>query len=302
MKNFLLEFKLYIKHELLLSSNTIEAYANDINQYLNFMIINLNIKDPNQITQKDISLFLENIVNFYNISSKSLARKIIVIKKFHYFLFLEKKIKYNVALILKIPKIEKKLPLVLSLKEVFLFLKCIPDKNSLISLRNQAIFELMYGSGLRISEILNLTLSNLYLEKSYIIIIGKGNKERIVPVTKYSSKKLKKYLQKGRSTFLKNKTSLFVFLNKKGERLSRQGCYKIFKKITKKANLRNECSPHTLRHSFATHLLENGIDLRTLQNILGHEDISTTQIYTHISQKYLKKTYFKYHPRAINNF
>lgn len=195
MKNLLLEFKLYIKHELLLSANTIEAYVNDINQYLNFMIINLNIKDPNQITQKDISLFLENIVNFYNISSKSLARKIIVIKKFHYFLFLEK-IKYNVTLILKIPKIEKKLPLVLSLKEVFLFLKCIPNKNSLISLRNQAIFELMYGSGLRISEILNLTLSNLYLEESYIIIIGKGNKERIVPVTKYSSKKLKNIYKK----------------------------------------------------------------------------------------------------------
>ncbi|MGM1458855.1 MAG: tyrosine recombinase [Columbia Basin potato purple top phytoplasma] len=298
MKNILLEFKAYIQHELLLSSNTVQAYLNDISQYLNFITTNLNIKKPNQITKKDISLFLENMNNIQKISSRSLARKIIVIKKFHSFLFLEKKVNQDVTLVLKIPKIEKKLPLVLSLEEIYVFLECIDNKNTFISLRNKAFFELMYSSGLRISEILNLTLSNLNLQQSYIIVKGKGSKERIIPITQYSTKKLKKYFKKGRLSLLKQKTNDFVFLNQKGERLSRQGCYKIFKQITKKANLRKEYSLHTLRHSFATHLLENGMDLRTLQNILGHEDITTTQIYTHISQKYLKKTYLKYHPRA----
>lgn len=298
MKNILLEFEAYIKHELLLSSNTVQAYLNDISQYFNFITTNLNIQKPNQITKKDISLFLEYMNNIQKISSRSLARKIIVIKKFHSFLFLEKKVNQDVTLVLKIPKIEKKLPLVLSLEEIYVFLECIDNKNTFISLRNKAFFELMYSSGLRISEILNLTLSNLNLQQSYIIVKGKGSKERIVPITQYSTKKLKKYFKKGRSSLLKQKTNDFVFLNQKGERLSRQGCYKIFKQITKKANLRKEYSLHTLRHSFATHLLENGMDLRTLQNILGHEDIATTQIYTHISQKYLKKTYFKYHPRA----
>ncbi|WP_323847815.1 MAG: tyrosine recombinase [Phytoplasma sp.] len=300
MQSVLIDFKFYIEHELLLSSNTIEAYLNDIKQYLNFITKDLKIKKLNKITQKDISLFLEHITHLYNISSRSLARKIIVIKKFHYFLFLEKKVKYNVALIIKIPKIELKLPLVLSLQEVFFFLKCVIDKkNALCSLRNKAFFELMYGSGLRISEILNLTLNDLHLQEFYIIIKGKGSKERITPVTKYSSQILKKYLKQGRPILLKKKTISFVFLNQNGERLTRQGCYKIFKKIAKKANLRDEYSPHTLRHSFATHLLENGMDLRTLQNILGHEDIATTQIYTHINPKYLKKAYFKYHPRAL---
>lgn len=300
MKNFLSNFKIYLQHELLLSPNTVSAYLSDINQYLNFIKINLKLKNIKQITQKDISLFLENMNDFFNIGSKSLARKIIVIKKFHSFLILEKETDHNPTLVLKIPKIDKKLPSILSLKEVFRFLECTNyEKNNFISLRNKALFELMYDSGLRISEILNLTLSNVKEKRFYLIIQGKGSKERIVPITKHSFKILNQYLKKGRCGLIKNKKNFFVFLNKKGEKLSRQGCYKIFKKIAKKADLDIRCSPHTLRHSFATHLLENGIDLRTLQNILGHEDISTTQIYTHISQKYLKKIYFKYHPRVI---
>ncbi|MDV3167901.1 MAG: tyrosine recombinase [Candidatus Phytoplasma stylosanthis] len=300
MKNFVSKFESYLKYELLLSRNTILAYLSDIHQYLNFLTINLKLKNPKQINTRDITLFLSNIVDVYMISSQSLARKIIVIKKFHNFLILDKQINHNPSFIIKIPKVDKKLPSVLSLKEVFKFLECIHDqKNILISLRNQALFELMYGSGLRISEVLNLSLTNIYEKKSYIIVTGKGSKERIVPVTKYSLNTLQKYLKK-RHLFSKNKKNGFVFLNKNGNNLSRQGCYKIFKKIAQKANLDINCSPHILRHSFATHLLENGINLRTLQTILGHEDISTTQIYTHISQKYLKKIYFKYHPRASN--
>jgi integrase/recombinase XerD len=300
--NLILEnFKLYLKNELLLSENTIMAYTNDIKQYLNFITKILKIKDLNEINQKKISFFLTNLKNTKNINSRSLARKIIVIKKFHCFLILEKKIKNNITLTLKIPKINQTLPSVFSLEEVFLFLEKTNINNSFLELRNQSLFELMYSSGLRITEILNLNLNDLNLEELYINITGKGSKERMIPITKYSYLKLKYYLEKVRPFLLKKKKNLYVFLNNKGERLSRQGCYKIFKKNLKLVNLKPNYSPHTLRHSFATHLLENGIDLRTLQNILGHEDISTTQIYTHISQKYLKKIYFQSHPRAKKN-
>ncbi|KXT29404.1 phage integrase family protein [Candidatus Phytoplasma oryzae] len=300
MKSILKKFEFYLTNELLLSFNTILSYLNDIKQYLNFITKNLKLEYLNQINQNHISLFLTYIKNNLNITSKTLARKIIVIKKFHYFLILEKQTKNNVALTLKTPKINKNLPSVLSLEEVFLFLKKTNTDNSLLELRNKAIFELMYGSGLRITELLNLTLNDLNLKSFYINIIGKGSKERIVPITKHSSSALKYYLKKIRPFLLnKKKENFYVFLNKKGERLSRQGCYKIFKQKLKLANLKRNYSPHTLRHSFATHLLENGIDLRTLQSILGHEDIATTQIYTHINQKYLRKIYLKYHPRSI---
>lgn len=298
MEIFLSKFNDYLKEELLLAENTINAYCNDIKQYLNFLKNELKLKQPQEITYRHISLFLTNMNKYLN-SSKTLARKMIVIKKFHSFLFLEKKILWDVSLILKIPKINQTLPPVLSLKEVFLFLDNIPKKNKYIYWRNKALFELMYGSGLRISEILNLTLNKLDLKQSFVYIIGKGSKERMVPITRYTTQTMQKYLDKARKFLIKRQPNNWVFVNIKGHSLTRQGCYKIFKKIAKLANLKTNCYPHTLRHSFATHLLENGIDLRTLQHLLGHEDITTTQIYTHISQKHLKKTYFKYHPRAF---
>ncbi|WP_153368995.1 tyrosine recombinase [Candidatus Phytoplasma sacchari] len=302
MKTFLKKFEFYLTNEILLSHNTVYSYINDIKQYLKFIQNNLKIKYLNKITQKNVSIFLSYIKNKNRISSKTLARKIVVIKKFHFFLKLEKKIKKNVVQSIKTPKISKKLPLVLSLKEVFLFLKKININKSFLDFRNRAIFELMYGSGLRVTELLNLTINDLNLKNLYINIMGKGNKERIVPITKYSCKTINYYLTKIRPFLLnKEKEVCYVFLNKKGERLSRQGCYKIFKSKLKLTNLKLNYSPHSLRHSFATHLLENGIDLISLQNILGHKDISTTQIYTHISQKYLKKIYLQYHPRAIQN-
>ncbi|TVY12156.1 tyrosine recombinase [Candidatus Phytoplasma pini] len=300
MKCFIYKFKFYLLKELNLSKNTIIAYCSDILQYLNFLKNSLKIKVVEQIEQNHISLFLKNIT-IPNISSKTIARKIISIKKFHSFLLLEEYVKKDVSLIFKTPKISKNLPSIFSLEEIFLFLKKIQNKNYAISLRNKALFELIYSSGLRVSEALNLDLFKLDFRQHYITIIGKGSKERMVPITKNTSKILQKYLKKGRQILLKNKTkNNFVFLNKDGNHLSRQGCHKIFKNIIKKNNLKICSSPHTLRHSFATHLLEKGINLRTLQKILGHEDISTTQIYTHISQKYLKEIYNKFHPRANN--
>ncbi|PQP79287.1 recombinase XerD [Candidatus Phytoplasma phoenicium] len=298
MEIFLSKFNAYLKEELLLAENTINAYCNDIKQYLNFLRNELKLNQPQEITSRHISLFLANMNKYLN-SSKTLARKMIVIKKFHSFLFLEKKVSWDVSLILKIPKINQTLPPVLSLKEVFLFLDNIPKKNKYIYWRNKALFELMYGSGLRISEILNLTLNKLDLKQSFVYIIGKGSKERMVPITCYTKQTIQKYFDKAREFLIKEHPNHWVFVNLKGQPLTRQGCYKNFKKIAKLANLKTNCYPHTLRHSFATHLLENGIDLRTLQHLLGHEDITTTQIYTHISQKHLKTTYFKYHPRAF---
>ncbi|WCA22560.1 tyrosine recombinase XerC [Candidatus Phytoplasma oryzae] len=299
IKEILEKFEFYLKNEMLLSNNTVSAYLNDIKQYLNYMQKYLKIKYTNQINKEKLSLFLSNLKNNNKISSKTLARKIISIKKFHYFLVSEKEVKKNIVQNLKIPKINKTLPSVLSLKEIFLFFKKNNKKKSLLEVRNTAIFELMYGSGLRITELLELNIKDINLEQLHINIKGKGEKERIVPITKNTYKIINNYLLKIRPFLIKqNPKNYYVFLNKKGEKLSRQGCYKIFKKKLKIANLKTNYSPHTLRHSFATHLLENGMDLRTLQKILGHKDISTTQIYTHISQKYLKKIYFKYHPRA----
>ncbi|MFR0367916.1 site-specific tyrosine recombinase/integron integrase [Candidatus Phytoplasma palmae] len=292
------KFEFYISKELSLAKNTVDSYLIDIKQYLNFIFNELNIKEIKNITQKNISEFLKNISQNNSISSRSLARKIIAIKKFHSFLFLEKEVELNIALRFKTPKYNKNLPSVLSLEEILLFFKKIPKNNNWINLRNRCIFELMYDSGLRISELLNLKLSDLDFHQNYIKIIGKGSKERIVPLTKNSEKIINKYLEIRKKIFNKEKIINFLFINSKGNRLSRQGCYKIFKKITKSANLKINCFPHTLRHSFATHLLENGLDLRILQKILGHEDISNTQIYTHISQKHIKKIYQKCHPRA----
>ncbi|MDO8060066.1 tyrosine-type recombinase/integrase [Candidatus Phytoplasma citri] len=302
IENTLEKFRIYLLQELLLSQNTINAYLIDSRQYLNFLFHILKLNSPNKIQKNHVSDFLNYISKNNDLSSRTIARKIIVIKKIHFFWLLEKCINRNIVENWKTPKITRKLPIVLSFEEIIIFLNTIKnDNSSFISFRNKLMFELMYSSGLRISEILNLTLSSLYLEKLQIFIIGKGNKERLVPITKHVAKLFYYYLKKIRPSLslCKDKKNDWVFLNYNGLRLSRQGCYKIFKKNILLSKL-SACSPHTLRHSFATHLLENGMDLRILQKILGHEDITTTQIYTHISQKRLKKIYLKCHPRAID--
>ncbi|MDV3158060.1 MAG: tyrosine-type recombinase/integrase [Pigeon pea little leaf phytoplasma] len=303
IENTLKKFKIYLLQELLLSHNTIEAYLTDTKQYLNFLFHILKLNHPKKIKKNHVSDFLNYISKNNNLSSRTIARKIIVIKKLHFFWLLDKCINQNIVENWKIPKITRKLPIVLSSEEIIIFLNKLKYNNSsVISFRDKLMFELMYSSGLRISEILNLTLSSLYLEKFQIFIIGKGNKERLVPITKHVSKLFNYYLKKIRPLFelFQDKKNDWVFLNYQGFRFSRQGCYKIFQKNISLAKV-SSCSPHTLRHSFATHLLENGMDLRILQKILGHEDITTTQIYTHISQKHLKKIYLKCHPRAIDS-
>lgn len=195
------------------------------------------------------------------------------------------------------PKIEKSLPQVLSVDEVVAILEQV-DKTKPLGLRNMALLELIYGSGLRVSELLDIEMEDIHLNQNYIIVKGKGSKERVVPISDMSAIALRNYIIKGRDQLLINLKTPYLFVNQKGVRLSRQGFFKLLKKLAHDAGVETECSPHTLRHSFATHLLENGMDLRTLQTLLGHEDISTTQIYTHISQKRIKEIYKSAHPRA----
>lgn len=289
------EYGYYLKREKGLSENTIDAYLRDITQYIGFLDKYRKIKRVDQITKTDILAYLKSLKN-RNLSAKSTSRKLSSIKGFHQFLLLEKETSEDVSSAIEAPKIERNLPDVLSVDEVIRLIEHVKGTEPL-DLRNLALLELIYGSGLRVSELLNLKISDIHLTASYVKILGKGSKERQVPLGQMSVLALREYLTKGRPYLLKIENN-YLFLNQYGNKLSRQGFFKLLKKIAKDTNITKEVSPHTLRHSFATHLLEAGIDLRTLQELLGHEDISTTQVYTHISQKHIKESYLEAHPRA----
>jgi integrase/recombinase XerD len=295
MKYLIKDYEYYLKNEKGSSLNTIESYMRDVKQYYEFLDKYHQITKPKEIEKKHIEGFIRSLKK--SLTTKSIARKITVIKGFHHFLMIEKEISEDVTKTIQQPKIEKKLPIVLSVDEVVSILEKV-DKTKPLGLRNMALLELIYGSGLRVSELLDIEMEDIHLNQGYVIVKGKGSKERMVPISDMSLIALRNYIVKGREHLLKDKKSKFLFLNQNGLRLSRQGFFKLLKKLANDANVNSDCSPHTLRHSFATHLLENGMDLRALQSLLGHEDISTTQIYTHISQKRIKEIYTNAHPRA----
>ncbi|HCB67407.1 MAG: site-specific tyrosine recombinase XerD [Tenericutes bacterium GWF2_38_8] len=295
MKYLLKDFEYYLKKEKGSSQNTIAAYLTDLNQYTLFLEKYHEITKPKFIEKKHIEGFLKSMKR--QVSTKSLARKLTAIKGFHHFLMIEKEVDADVAKAFSAPKVEKSLPQVLSIDEVVSILEQV-DKTKPLGLRNMALLELIYGSGLRVSELLDIQMEDIHLNQGYVIVKGKGNKERMVPISDMSIIALRNYIVKSREHLLGDLKVNFLFVNQNGNRLSRQGFFKILKKLSTDAGVKTECSPHTLRHSFATHLLENGMDLRTLQTLLGHEDISTTQIYTHISQKRIKEIYKDAHPRA----
>jgi len=295
MKYLLKDFEYYLKKEKGSSQNTIAAYLTDLNQYTLFLEKYHEITKPKFIEKKHIEGFLKSMKR--QVSTKSLARKLTAIKGFHHFLMIEKEVDADVAKAFSAPKVEKSLPQVLSIDEVVSILEQV-DKTKPLGLRNMALLELIYGSGLRVSELLDIQMEDIHLNQGYVIVKGKGNKERMVPISDMSIIALRNYIVKSREHLLGDLKVNFLFVNQDGNRLSRQGFFKILKKLSTDAGVKTECSPHTLRHSFATHLLENGMDLRTLQTLLGHEDISTTQIYTHISQKRIKEIYKDAHPRA----
>lgn len=295
LKSLLKEYEYYLKVTKGLSTNSISSYGTDLKEYVEFIEKNYAISDPNLITKQHIRNFIARLKRKHSTSS-SVSRKMSAIRSFHKYLLLEKLVQMDVSSGVKLPKKEQRLPVVLSVEEIDA-LMVAADGDDPLELRNKAMLELLYGSGLRISELLDIRLGDLHINMGFINVSGKGNKERIVPVGAESSFALKRYLDKGRPA-LKKVTGDIVFVNSRGSGISRVGFYKVLQTLTTKAGITKDVSPHTLRHSFASHLLENGVDLRVVQELLGHEDISTTQIYTHISKAQLQKVYEEFHPRS----
>ncbi len=281
----------YIKYEKKLSEETIKNYKYDLKQF-NIYIKENNITDINKIKTKDIENYLKHL---RNLNSKTISRKITSINNFFIFLLKEKRIDHNPCEFIDRPKLNKTLPDTLSEKEVESLLN-IP-LNTIYDYRNKAMLEILYGCGLRISELVNLTTRDVDFENAIIRCIGKGSKERITPINDYVIYYLKEYLER-RPLLIKKETTDYLFLNNHGKKMTRQGFFKNLQKILKEKGITKYISPHTLRHSFATHLLNGGADLRSVQILLGHSDISTTKIYTHISNEKVKKDYKNFHPRS----
>ncbi|MFN3739396.1 MAG: site-specific tyrosine recombinase XerD [Thermodesulfovibrionales bacterium] len=277
----------YLSAEKGLSPNTIESYGRDIKKFLFFL------KNKTNFTRRDISLFIERLrIEGHN--SSSIARYLSSIRSFCKYLILERFIDEDPSENLETPKKWLRLPKALSLDEIIRILELQAD--SRYYLRDRAMLELMYACGLRVSEIISLKIEDIRFDAGFIRIKGKGSKERIVPVSERALLFVKRYMEELRPALLKNGSSEEIFLTNRGKAMTRQRFWQALKFYGKIAGI--EISPHMLRHSFATHMLEGGADLRSLQKMLGHSDISTTQIYTKVSSERLKKTYLKYHPRA----
>jgi len=278
--------------ELHLSMNTKETYSISLYKYQEYLK-KKNIIYIDKIDRDDIISFLDHLKK-EDLTPQTIAHYLTVIKNYHKFLIQNEYLKDNVAKSIERPKLVKKLPNVLSIEDV---VKLLDIKGtSAFDIRNKCMLELLYGTGLRISELLSLTINDIDTFNATVRCIGKGDKERIVPINDYIIESLDNYLSV-RDTLLKNKTTKELFLNKNGDALSRKGFFKILKQLLLEKGLDPNVSPHTLRHSFATHLLEYGADLRVIQEMLGHSDISTTRIYTHITNEKVHDDYNNYHPR-----
>ncbi len=295
MRDLIKHFLNYLKIEKGLSKNTLKSYNTDMEQLIDFFD-GKNIQDISEVTSPLLTEYVSHLKKLM-LNSRSIARKITAIRMFFKYLIIDKIIDINPATLLEIPKIGSHLPEYLTLQEVDALLNVF-DIESPFELRDKAIIELLYSSGLRVSEISNLTINDINLEEGFIRIIGKGSKERIVPMGKVAIAILQKYINEVRPKLLKNKKSNFLFINWLGGRLSRISIWKVIKFYASKAGIKKTISPHTLRHSFATHLLNNGADLRTVQELLGHSSIATTQIYTHLNYAKLKKFHLQFHPRG----
>ena len=289
-------YQQYLRIEKSLSIHTIDAYKRDIKKLGQYFTTNENPKNPKDVQYEDFMGFLAQL-HQEKISARSQSRIISSIKSFYKFLFLEKEITTNPSDLIESPKIGKKLPEFLTIDEIDLLIQSI-DRSKKEGERNLAMLEVLYGCGLRVSELIDLKISEIYWKEGFIRIIGKGNKERLVPLGKIASKHLKVYIQEVRvhQKNIKEEFIDHVFINKNGTKLSRVMIFKIIKSLKQKSGINKNISPHTLRHSFATHLVEGGADLRAVQEMLGHQSITTTEIYTHLDRNYLKQTILDHHP------
>ena len=295
MEGYVSEFINYLAVERGLAQNTLESYGRDLRQFQSYLQTSQMdfLKDSSRST---ILTYLNSLHNKGRAVS-TISRNLAAIKSFYQYLVREKYLEKDPAANLESPKLEKKLPKILTVQEVEELLKQ-PDTILPAGLRDKAMLELLYATGIRVSELISLNISDINLDMGYIKCFGKGSKERIVPLGSIAARCVQDYVGRGRNKLVRTYEESALFVNHHGNRLTRQGFWKIIKKYAHEARILKEITPHTLRHSFATHLLENGADLRSVQEMLGHADISTTQIYTHVTKNRLKEVYDKAHPRA----
>ncbi|MGB1712884.1 MAG: site-specific tyrosine recombinase XerD [Flavobacteriaceae bacterium] len=291
-------FKNYLKLERGLSMNSIESYEFDLIQFKNFIIENSINESPKKCSSSTVKRYLYK--NFSNKKSRSQARSISALKSFFNYLLFEGEIHSSPINDIESPKIENKLPEVLTEDEIKRLISSV-NLDSEFGQRNKTIIEVLYGTGIRVSELIELKLSNIFFKENILKVTGKGNKERFVPLGKIAIIEIKKYLNNRDKLKINSKFSDILFLNRYGRQLTRSMIFKVINDSSKNAEIDKKISPHTLRHSYATHLLKNGADLRTIQLILGHESITTTEIYTHLDTFHLEDVLKKYHPRENKN-
>ena len=295
MKDLINNFINYLSVERGLADNTLVAYRRDLNKYTG----DLNqrgIQAAGQVQREHITEYIYSAKEA-GLSTSSICRSLAAIKMFHRFLVREHLAPADPTNLVETPKMWKRVPDVLSLAEVEAIINASHGKKPQ-QLRDHAILELFYASGMRVSELVGLRVENANLEVGYVRCIGKGRKERVIPIGQRSREAIKKYCDAARPKFLKSRVSADLFLSRLGKRMTRQSIWKLIKHYAKKANIQKTIKPHTLRHTFATHLLEHGADLRSVQEMLGHADISTTQIYTHVDRERLKTVHKQFHPRG----
>lgn len=290
-------FQMYLRLERSLSPNTLEAYIHDVELFAQY----LEQSDSNITVEKaeagHIRSFITHIYNL-GLTDTSQSRVLSGLRSFYKYLILENYIQINPTETIEMPKTARKLPDTLSFEEITLLLDSV-DLSTTEGERNKTMLEVLYACGLRVSELVELKYSNIYFDEGFVRVIGKGNKERLVPIGAKTLGRIKFYLEHSRNHLkIKNGAEDILFLNRRGNKLSRVMVFTIIKNLVFKAGIEKNISPHTFRHSFATHLVERGADLRAVQEMLGHESITTTEIYTHLDRKYLKETILKYHPRG----
>lgn len=285
----------YLEVEKGLSLNTRVAYRRDLTKFCGYL--QTHSIDCWQAVNKDTLAGYLHYLRKIQDSPATVGRQVAALKGFFRFLCQEKRVESDPTAYLESPKLDQKLPLVLSVEEVEILLQS-PEEYKPTQLRDRSMLELLYATGMRVSELVNLNLKQIDLNLAYVRCVGKGGKERIIPLGSAATRAVREYLDKGRPLLLKNPAQPALFINRLGKPLTRQGFWMIIKKYARQRGISKEITPHTLRHSFATHLLANGADLRSVQELLGHADVSTTQIYTHLTKSRLKEVYNKTHPRA----
>jgi len=293
----IIQFRNYLKLERSLSDNSVIAYETDIRKFVTFLKIKKLDILPIHVTLQNLKDFLEWI-NEFGLNARSQARITSGLKAFFKYLILEDIIDSNPSSLLELPRLGRKLPEVLSIEEIDNIIAAI-DLSKHEGQRNKAIIETLYSCGLRVSELINLKISNLYFDDGFIRVVGKGDKERLVPIGEKAKKEIRYYFQdRNLLSNIDKASENIVFLNRRGKKLTRVMIFTIIKRLAEKAEIKKNISPHTFRHSFATHLIDGGADLRAVQEMLGHESIITTEIYTHLDREYLRDAIIQFHPRA----